>query len=84
MDQEETLSAINDSIAEMREEDGLSRQVLLQLDEIVTVLSEPIDLELRIDRARSLVDALDENPSLPPYIRTQLWSITSMLESLNR
>ncbi len=66
----------------LKEEEDLPRQVQLKVDEMIFVLGENIDLELRVDRVRSILDDLEEQPNLPNYVRTQLWHITASLEML--
>ena len=69
-------------LQDLKEEEDLSRGVQEKIDEMIYVLKENIDLELRVDRVRSILDALEEQPNLPNYVRTQLWHITASLEML--
>ena len=70
------------SLEDIKEENGVSRSLIARLDEIKRVLSEDIDIELRIDRVRSILDDLESTNNIPNYIRTQLWNVAAMLEKL--
>ena len=43
---------------------------------------ESLDLSVRISKAIQLLDEVQEDPNMPVYTRTQIWSIVSLLESL--
>ena len=66
----------------LKQEEELSAHVENKIDEMIYVLKEDIDIELRVDRTRSILDELEEQPGLPDYVRTQLWHITATLEML--
>ena len=40
------------------------------------------ELSIRVDQAVQFLDEVSEDPNMPIYTRTQIWSIVSMLESL--
>ena len=40
------------------------------------------DLSIRVDQAVQFLDEVSEDPNMPIYTRTQIWSIVSMLEGL--
>ena len=40
------------------------------------------ELNIRIDQAVQFLDEVSEDPNMPIYTRTQIWSIVSMLEGL--
>jgi len=69
-------------LVDLKEEEELSRNAREKIEEMIYVLGEEIDLELRVDRVRSILDALEDQPNLPNYVRTQLWHITASLEML--
>jgi uncharacterized protein (UPF0147 family) len=43
---------------------------------------EKEELNVRVDQAVQLLDEVSEDPNMPIYTRTQIWSIVSMLEGL--
>lgn len=66
----------------LKEEEDVTRHTKEKIDEMIYVLEENIDLELRVDRVRSILDELEEQQGLPNYARTQLWHIAASLETL--
>jgi uncharacterized protein (UPF0147 family) len=47
-----------------------------------SLLNSSEELSVRIDQAVQLLDEISEDPNMPVYTRTQIWSIVSMLEGL--
>ncbi len=41
-----------------------------------------MDILLKKDKAIHLLDEVSEDPNIQPFVRTQIWSLVSMLESL--
>jgi uncharacterized protein len=42
---------------------------------------EDVTVDVRIDKALQELDDISTDPNIPSYIRTQLWSVISALES---
>ena len=82
MNEHEVIEAILEGVEQLREEDELSASAFARLEEIEGVLHEDIDVSLRVDRVRAILEDLDEDERVPNYVRTQLWSITALLELL--
>ena len=40
------------------------------------------ELSVRVDQAVQLLDEISEDPNMPVYTRTQIWSLVSMLEGI--
>ncbi len=40
------------------------------------------EITVRVDRALQLLDEVSDDPNMPMYTRTQIWSIVSILESM--
>lgn len=68
-------------LEDLKEEEELPRATQEKVSEIIFVLKEDIDLELRVDRVRSILDELEEH-QLPSHVRTQLWHVAAALEML--
>lgn len=69
-------------LEDLREDEGVSRLLQERIDEMMYVLGEDIDIELRIDRVRSILDDLEDARNVPMHIRTQLWNVSASLEML--
>jgi len=79
MDKKEVLAFLND----LSQDTGLSRAVRQVVEEIRQMLSNCKDdeFELKIDAALQKLEDLSLDPNLPLYTRTQIWNLTSVLES---
>ncbi len=75
---DEVITIIDDLL----DEGVSSKLVQSKLSLIKKVLADPVDIALRVDRARSILDELDEDPHVPMVVRTELWNIAAMIESL--
>lgn len=57
----------------IRENAQKSKESLMATDEEISV---------RVDQAVQLLDEISEDPNMPMYTRTQIWSLVSLLEGL--
>jgi len=78
---------VNDVIEvvnEIVEDPTLPRNIKAKLEEINSELkkAENKDLRLRADKCIHELDSISSDVNLQPFIRTQIWSIVSMLEAL--
>ncbi len=39
--------------------------------------------DMRFDKVLQELDDLSDDPNIPPYTRTQIWNVVSILESMN-
>ena len=83
---------MNDAVAEIIEyiddfiqEDAVPKSVKSKLQLIVSELKVVDDssLSLRVNEFLSLLDEMSGDNNLDQFTRQQIWSISSMLESLN-
>lgn len=82
MNQQQTLEELIEILEELIDEEDLHPKLQAELRLLIHVLNEPIDMNLRVDRCRSIIEDLDEKPDLDMFVRTQLWNITALLEQL--
>lgn len=73
---------VHEILEELIEEEDLDPKVLADIKLLLHVINEPIDINLRVDRCRSIIEDLDEKPDLDMYVRTQLWNLSALLEQL--
>ena len=64
------------------EEQGTPRNVREKVQGMITQLKEPGEERLMADQLLAQLDELQSDVNIPSYIRTQLWSISSMLENM--
>ena len=71
-------------ISEIMEDATLPKNIKIKLEEIVNVLKDAKgkDLKLKADKCIHELDEISSDVNLQPFVRTQLWSIVSMLEAL--
>lgn len=76
------MEDITAAIREVQEELSLPRAVRAKLEEIIQILEGPGDSRLKASKVLAELDVLADNSALPSYVRTQLWNISSMLETV--
>lgn len=82
MDSNQIHQEILEILAEIQQEEDIEKKLLSDIKLLSHVLHEPIDMNLRVDRCRKILEDLDEDPALDMYVRTQLWNISALLEQL--
>ncbi len=79
----EQLGRILESLGELAEDGSVPRNVRRGAQSAREVLSKPrTALDMRISSAVRVLDDLANDPNLPVYGRTAIWSIISTLESV--
>lgn len=75
---------IIDLLKELQDDNTAPRNVRLKLKEMqVTLENEEGELSLRVNKILADVEEIANDINLPMFIRTQIWNLTSMLESVN-
>ncbi len=82
MSEEETVQEIITSLEVLQQSEQLSEQTTRAVQEIISVLQEDIDVELRVDKIQEILASLDQSQNLSMQVRTQLWAVNSMLKLL--
>jgi len=79
----EELEEVLSMIRELSEDFSVPRNVKKNLLVIEGILKdENKDLSLRVDKAVSILDEVNEDPNIQMFTRTQIWSLVSMLSKL--
>ncbi|MBN2053082.1 UPF0147 family protein [Candidatus Woesearchaeota archaeon] len=73
-----------DTINEIIEDSTLPKNIKTNLECIINVLKDckSKDLKLKADKCIHDLDEISSDVNLQPFVRTQLWSVVSMLEAL--
>jgi uncharacterized protein len=80
---DERLQGVIDTLIDVSEDSTVPRNVKSLLQQIIEALqNEEEDLDIRKDKALSLLDEVAEDSNLQPYTRTQIWNVVSVLEML--
>ena len=76
---------INDIIlilSQIKEENGVPRNVKDKIDVIVGILQEETDVSIKISRVSHELDEISAENNLEPHTRTQIWNVVSLLEKI--
>jgi uncharacterized protein len=71
------------ALTNLKNDDGVPKNVRSKIDMIISDLKEDTDLSLKVGKSLHNLDEISEDLNLPPFIRTQIWNISSMFEKLN-
>jgi uncharacterized protein (UPF0147 family) len=72
------------TINEIMEDSALPKNIKIKLEEIVSALKDAKgkELKLKADKCLHDLDDISSDVNLQPFVRTQLWSVVSMLEAV--
>lgn len=78
------VSDVVDIVNEIVEDPALPKNIKTKLEGIMAELkeTEKKDLKLKADKCIHELDDISSDVNLPPFVRTQIWSVVSMLEAL--
>lgn len=75
-----SLDEVQELLKALLRDASLSKNTKLILEEIYEELRNEKELELKINSALQKVEDLSLDPNLSPYVRTQIWNLTTLLE----
>ena len=79
----EILSQIHSITSELKGDSTIPKNVINKLEVIEKILSEGSeDVHIKVDKALQILEEMVEDTNLQPFIRTRLWNISSLLESI--
>ena len=71
------------ALGTLKDDEGVPKNVRSKIDIIITSLQGDADISTRVGKSLHELDEISEDLNLPPFIRTQIWNVSSMLEKLN-
>ena len=80
---QENLDEIISALNSLKEDEALPKNVKAKIDSINNILSEDSEVSSRVGRSLHILDEIAEDLNIQPFIRTQIWNISSMFEKLN-
>jgi len=80
---EESFKDIKSALNTLKDDEGLPRNIREKIDKIINSLDEDCELSLKVGKSLHTLDEISEDMNIQPFIRTQVWNVTSMLEKLN-
>jgi len=77
-----TFDDVSQGLRMLLEEQGTPRNVREKVQDMLQEIKGEGEVRLKADQLLSKLDDLQSDVNIPSYIRTQLWSISSMLEDI--
>ena len=79
------LNQVLDLLEELQEDTSVSKNVKLKIQAMRDELkaSSKDNLSLVVNKILSDLEELSSDVNIPMFVRTQIWSVTSLLESLS-
>ncbi len=70
-------------ISKIEQDNTVPKNIKIKIQNIsIDLKEEEKEIDVRINRALQDLDEISEDNNIPDYIRTQIWSIVSLLESI--
>ena len=80
----EALEQVKDALRTLSSDNTLPKNFKIKVENTLDILNnETIELSLRINKALHSLDELTDEANIESFVRTQIWNIVSMLESIN-
>lgn len=76
------LQEVMDSLKELEEDSSIPKNTKQKIEKIIFELNGDVDISLKVNKCQATLDEISNDINLPTFIRTQIWSIASMLEKL--
>ena len=83
MADKELIIQINTLLVELCEDNSVPRNVKAKFQKIITLLKDANTLSIKVNQALHELDEVNDDTNLEPYIRTQIWNASSMLEKIS-
>jgi len=79
---QEALNEVFENLSLIEEDSAVPKNVREKIKSTKDILlNEEDNIDLKIDKSLSELSEVAEDPNLPAYVRMQIWSIVSQLES---
>ncbi len=81
---QENINEILTAVNALKEDESVPKNIKAKLDVILTNLNEECEVSLKVSKCLHILDEVSEDLNIQPFIRTQIWNISSMLEKFNQ
>ncbi|MCD6576065.1 MAG: UPF0147 family protein [Nanoarchaeota archaeon] len=78
----EKLEQAKTLLMQISEDRTVPRNIRESAKSAKEILDSQEELTVKVDRAIQILDEVSDDPNMPTYTRTQIWSIVSLLESI--
>lgn len=79
----EEMGSVLETLCELQEDINVPKNIKEQLANTVDILESEAENSIKINKALGMLDEISENQNLQAFTRTQLWNISSILETIN-
>ena len=76
-----TIDEVQELLQLLLQDTTISRNIRSVIEEINEELKDEKNIAVKINSALQKVEDLSLDPNLSTYVRTQIWSLTTLLES---
>ncbi len=76
------MQEIIDAVREVLDDGALPKAVQLKLEGVIAILEGPGDTRMKANKVLCELEEMSYNTTIPSFIRTQLWNVSSMLETV--
>jgi uncharacterized protein (UPF0147 family) len=78
---EKAINEVIAAISDLQEDATVPKNVKEKVLAIIeTLKNEELEISMRVDKARQILDEVAEDSNLQSYTRTQVWNVVSMLK----
>ena len=76
------LQEVIECLEELDNDVSVPKNVKQKILDILDELKSDKDTSLKVNKSLSELDEICEDSNLQPFVRTQLWNLTTLLESI--
>ena len=76
------VQEVIDALHELEKDPSVPKNIKTKVSEMISDMKSEKDLSLKVNKSLSELDDIANDVNLPTFVRTQIWSIAGMLESL--
>ena len=76
---QESVSEITGALNALKDDEALPKNIKAKIDEIISTLNDDNDLSSKVGKSLHTLDEISEDLNIQPFIRTQIWNISSKL-----
>ena len=77
------IDEIIEVLEELCDDNTVPKNIKAKFQEIVTSLKKGDEVSIKVNKALQDLDEIGDDTNLQPYVRTQIWNISSMLEKVH-
>ena len=74
----DVINALHD----LRDDSGVPKNLNKKIDELVQMMKTGKDVSITVNKALAELDDLSDDINIPQHVRTQIWHIASLLETI--